>query len=77
MTWLVFATAFVVRPVGAVLFGHLGDRIGRKSTFLITLIVMGLATFFMGLIPTYAQAGIVAPLLLTLLRIVQGIALGG
>ncbi|MEM0464901.1 MFS transporter [Pyrobaculum sp.] len=77
LTWLVFATAFVVRPVGAVLFGHLGDRIGRKSTFLITLIVMGLATFSMGLIPTYAQAGIVAPLLLTLLRIVQGIALGG
>lgn len=77
LTWLVFATAFVVRPVGAVLFGHLGDRIGRKSTFLMTLIIMGLATFFMGLIPTYAQAGIVAPLLLTLLRIVQGIALGG
>ncbi|MEM1597486.1 MAG: MFS transporter [Pyrobaculum sp.] len=77
LTWLVFATGFVVRPLGAAIFGHLGDRIGRKSTFLATLAIMGTATFLMGLLPTYDQAGIWAPALLTALRIIQGISLGG
>lgn len=77
LTWLVFATGFVVRPLGAAVFGHLGDRIGRKATFLATLTIMGTATFLMGLIPTYDQAGVLAPVLLTTLRIIQGISLGG
>ncbi|AEA13623.1 major facilitator superfamily MFS_1 [Thermoproteus uzoniensis 768-20] len=76
-TWLVFATGFVVRPIGALVFGHLGDRIGRKSTFLATLILMGLSTTGIGLLPTYAQAGLAATALLAALRMVQGIALGG
>lgn len=76
-TWLIFATGFVVRPVGALLFGHLGDRVGRKSTFLATLILMGLSTAGIGLLPTYAQVGLAATALLAALRIVQGIALGG
>lgn len=76
-TWLVFATGFVVRPVGAALFGHLGDRIGRKTTFLATLLTMGLATTAIGLVPTYDQIGLAAPALLTALRMIQGVALGG
>ncbi|MGC9119005.1 MAG: MFS transporter [Thermoproteus sp.] len=76
-TWLIFATGFVVRPIGALVFGHLGDRIGRKSTFLATLILMGLSTTGIGLLPTYAQAGLAAMALLAALRMVQGIALGG
>ena len=76
-TWLIFATGFVVRPVGALLFGHLGARVGRKSTFLATLILMGLSTAGIGLLPTYAQVGLAATALLAALRIVQGIALGG
>lgn len=72
-----FALAFVVRPLGGIIFSHIGDRIGRKKTLVITLTLMGVATVLMGVIPTYAAIGIVAPILLTLLRLVQGLALGG
>ncbi|AHF91111.1 arabinose efflux permease family protein [Opitutaceae bacterium TAV1] len=76
-TLAVFATGFIVRPFGAVVFGHIGDRVGRKYTFLLTLLLMGGSTFAIGLLPTYEQWGIAAPVLLVLLRLVQGLALGG
>ncbi len=72
-----FAAGFAFRPLGALIFGVIGDRLGRKGAFLITVSLMGGATFLIGLLPTYAQAGILAPALLILLRILQGIALGG
>ena len=72
-----FAIGFGFRPLGAVLFGYLGDRLGRKYTFLITITLMGGATAAIGLVPSYASIGIAAPILLLLLRIVQGLALGG
>lgn len=72
-----FGAAFGVRPLGAVVFGYLGDLIGRKYTFLITMATMGLSTAFVGLLPTYATAGLFATLLLVLLRLLQGLALGG
>ncbi len=75
-----FATLFVgfaARPVGAAIFGHYGDRVGRKATLVITLAMMGLATFLIGMLPSHATIGIFAPVLLTLLRLVQGIAVGG
>ncbi|WP_293884164.1 MFS transporter [Sphingomonas sp.] len=72
-----FGAGFGVRPVGAVVFGILGDRLGRKYTFLITITLMGLATGAIGFLPTYAQAGIVAPILLVGMRLLQGLALGG
>jgi MFS family permease len=72
-----FAAGFAFRPLGAILFGVMGDRIGRKATFLVTVSLMGGATFAIGLLPTYGQAGILAPILLIFLRILQGIALGG
>jgi metabolite-proton symporter len=68
---------FAARPIGAAIFGHYGDRIGRKSTLIITLLLMGIGTALIGVLPSYAAIGIAAPLLLTLLRIVQGIAVGG
>jgi MFS family permease len=58
LTWLVFVTGFVVRPVGAALFGHLGDKIGRKNTFITTPLLMGVATFLMGLLPTCTEVGL-------------------
>ena len=73
----IFWTGFVVRPFGAVVFGHLGDLIGRKYTFLLTLGLMGLATFLVGCLPTYNQIGWLAPTLLVACRVVQGLALGG
>ena len=72
-----FGAGFGVRPVGAVLFGYLGDRLGRKYTFLVTVTLMGLATAAVGLLPTFAQAGIAAPILLVVCRLLQGLALGG
>jgi MFS family permease len=72
-----FALAFVVRPLGGVVFSHIGDRIGRKKTLVITLTLMGVATMLMGVLPDYAAIGVAAPILLTLLRLIQGLALGG
>jgi len=72
-----FGLAFLARPVGGVLFGHFGDRIGRKSTLVASLLLMGLATFLIAFLPTHAMVGWVAPLLLCLLRLAQGIGLGG
>src|SRR6201991_465551 len=76
-TLLVFAAGFFVRPFGALVFGRLGDMIGRKYTFLVTIVIMGLSTAVIGVIPTYAQIGIAAPIVLILLRVLQGLALGG
>ncbi|SNS78120.1 Sugar transporter [Noviherbaspirillum humi] len=74
---LAFAAGFIVRPFGALVFGRLGDMIGRKYTFLVTILIMGLSTFIVGLLPTYASIGIAAPIILISLRILQGLALGG
>jgi MFS family permease len=74
---LTFAAGFAVRPLGALVFGHVGDRTGRKRAFLVTVTMMGVATCAIGLLPTYAQAGVLAPILLIGLRLVQGFALGG
>src|SRR5690349_16060718 len=74
---LAFAAGFAVRPFGALFFGRLGDIIGRKYTFLITMTLMGIGTFFIGLLPSYASVGIIAPVILIGLRLAQGLALGG
>ena len=76
-TLLVFAAGFFFRPFGALVFGRLGDMIGRKYTFLVTILIMGLSTAVIGIIPTYAQIGGAAPAILILLRVLQGLALGG
>jgi MFS family permease len=76
-TLLAFAAGFAVRPFGALFFGRLGDLIGRKYTFLITMTLMGIGTFFIGVLPSYASAGIIAPVILICLRLAQGLALGG
>src|SRR5215510_13043495 len=73
----VFWTGFLVRPFGAIVFGHLGDLIGRKFTFMLTLVLMGAATFVVGLLPGYAVIGALAPILLVSMRVLQGLALGG
>ena len=75
--FLTFGIAFLARPIGSVLFGHFGDRVGRKSTLVGSMLVMGLATTLIGVLPGYAQAGVAAPVLLCLLRLFQGIGLGG
>jgi len=74
---LAFAAGFIVRPFGALVFGRLGDMIGRKYTFLVTILIMGLSTFIVGLLPGHASIGIAAPIILVTLRILQGLALGG
>jgi MFS family permease len=76
-TLAIFAAGFLVRPFGALVFGRLGDLVGRKYTFLLTLVLMGGSTFLIGLVPSYKTIGIAAPLLVLLLRLVQGLALGG
>ncbi len=76
-SFAVFGAAMVARPIGAVFFGHLGDRRGRKTTLVISLLTMGVATFLIGLLPTFGHIGVVAPVLLLLLRLTQGFAIGG
>src|SRR5438093_11674092 len=77
LSLFVFWTGFLVRPFGAIFFGHLGDLIGRKFTFMLTLLLMGAATFVVGLIPSYQSWGYAAPILILLMRAIQGLALGG
>ena len=74
---LAFAAGFIVRPFGALVFGRLGDMIGRKYTFLVTILIMGLSTFIVGILPNYASIGVAAPVILIALRMLQGLALGG
>src|ERR1700761_5133998 len=70
-----YAVGFLARPLGGALFGHFGDRLGRKSMLVVTLFVMGLSTFLIGLLPTYTSIGVFAPILLILLRVIQGVGL--
>ena len=74
---LAFAAGFLVRPFGALVFGRIGDLVGRKYTFLVTILIMGVSTFCVGLLPSYAQIGWIAPVILIVLRMLQGLALGG
>jgi MFS family permease len=74
---LAFAAGFIVRPFGAIFFGRLGDMIGRKYTFLVTILIMGVSTFIVGVLPNYASIGVAAPVILICLRLLQGLALGG
>jgi len=76
-SFLIFGIGFFARPVGGIIFGHLGDRIGRKKTLVIALLLMGISSTLIGLLPTYAMIGVTAPILLTLLRFAQGLAIGG
>jgi len=77
LAFTTFTVGFVARPLGGVIFGYLGDRVGRKSTLVATLLLMGLSTVLVGLTPTYDQIGVAAPLLLAGLRFVQGVGVGG
>jgi len=77
LTYLLFSVGFAIRPLGAVVFGRIGDYVGRKYAFLVTLLSMGLATALIGVVPPYVQIGIWAPIIVAILRIVQGLALGG
>ncbi|HEX4045608.1 MAG TPA: MFS transporter, partial [Gammaproteobacteria bacterium] len=77
LTYAIFAVGYFVRPLGAVLFGHLGDRIGRKKTLMWSILLMSIPTCLMGLLPTYQSIGIAAPILLVILRICQGLSAGG
>jgi MHS family shikimate/dehydroshikimate transporter-like MFS transporter len=77
LSFSTFTIGFIARPIGGVVFGYLGDRVGRKATLVATLLLMGISTVLIGLVPTYNQIGVAAPLLLTLLRAVQGIGVGG
>jgi len=75
--FVTYAVGFVARPLGGIVFGHFGDRVGRKQVLVVTLLIMGIATFLIGLLPTYATIGVIAPILLVALRFVQGLGLGG
>ncbi len=75
--FVTFGIAFIARPIGSIIFGHFGDRIGRKTVLVVSLLLMGISTTLIGLLPSYAQIGIVAPILLCLLRFFQGLGLGG
>jgi MHS family shikimate/dehydroshikimate transporter-like MFS transporter len=77
LAYATFAVGFITRPIGGAFFGHFGDRIGRKPLLVLTLTMMGAVTFLIGLVPTYAQIGVTAPLLMVVLRLVQGFAMGG
>ncbi|MDC3323117.1 MHS family MFS transporter [Gammaproteobacteria bacterium] len=77
LSFLTFAAGFIARPIGGIIFGHFGDTIGRKKTLVIALMLMGISSTFIGLLPTYDTIGVAAPILLTLLRFCQGIAIGG
>ena len=77
LSLLTFAAGFIARPIGGIIFGHYGDRVGRKRTLVIALILMGVSSTLIGLLPTYAMIGVTAPILLTLLRFAQGLAIGG
>lgn len=77
LAYTTFAVGFLARPLGGVIFGHFGDRIGRKSMLVLTLMIMGVATVLIGLLPTYQQIGVAAPIILLILRVLQGIGLGG
>src|SRR6201995_3352463 len=76
-TLLSFAAGFAVRPFGAIVFGRLGDMVGRKYTFLVTIVIMGLSTFLVGFLPGYAAIGIASPVIFIAMRMLQGLALGG
>lgn len=75
--WATFGVGFLFRPLGGIVFGHFGDRLGRKRMLVLTMLIMGLASTLIGVLPTYAQAGVWAPVLLVLLRATQGFAVGG
>src|SRR4051812_3375025 len=77
LSYAIFAAGFVARPIGGIVFGHYGDRVGRKKMLVITLLIMGIGTVLIGLLPTYEQIGIWAPILLLVLRLAQGVGLGG
>ena len=77
LSLLTFAAGFIARPIGGIIFGHFGDRIGRKKTLIAALMLMGISSTLIGLLPTYAMIGVTAPILLTLLRFAQGLAIGG
>ncbi|WP_228281434.1 MFS transporter [Rubrobacter marinus] len=77
LSYTTFAVGFLARPLGGLVFGHYGDKIGRKSMLVLTLLIMGVATFLVGCLPTYAAIGVAAPVLLVVLRLLQGIGLGG
>jgi MFS family permease len=77
LAFATYAVGFIARPLGGLIFGHYGDRIGRKNVLVVTLLLMGIATFAIGLMPTYASIGVWAPILLVVLRFLQGLGLGG
>src|ERR1700760_1514995 len=77
LAYTTFAVGFITRPLGGVIFGHFGDRLGRKSMLILTLMIMGISTMLIALVPTYGQIGIWAPISLLALRVLQGIGLGG
>lgn len=77
LSFATFAGGFVARPIGAILFGHLGDRTGRRTVLMLTLLIMGIATLLIGFLPTYDSIGVFAPILLVILRLIQGLAVSG